>query len=104
MNKLKFVPILAVLTVASCATVKPTPGSENVKLLTTEEASQCERLGTASAQVLDKVGFLPRGEAPMADELLVLAKNEAIKMGGNALATASEIIDGTREYIIYNCQ
>ncbi len=104
MNKLKLVLILAALTLASCATVKPTAGSDNVKLITAEEASQCERLGTASAQVLDKVVFLPRGDAPMADELLVLAKNEAVKMGGNAVTAASEIVDGTREYIIYNCQ
>ncbi|WP_020410419.1 DUF4156 domain-containing protein [Hahella ganghwensis] len=104
MNKLKSLSILATLALASCATVKPTPGSENVRLITDGQAAQCERLGTASAQVLDEVVFLPRGAGPMADELLALAKNEAVKMGGNAVATAGEIIDGTREFVVYNCQ
>ena len=91
------------LTLTSCATVKPTPGSEAVQLITQEMGAQCQRLGSASAQVLDEFAYLPRGEAPMADELLVLAKNEAVKMGGNAVATAGDIVDGTRNFVVYLC-
>ncbi len=98
-----FSSLLVALTLTSCATVKPTPGSETVQLITQEAGAQCQRLGSASAQVLDEVAFLPRGDAPMADELLVLAKNEAVKMGGNAVATAGEIVDGTRSYIVFLC-
>jgi len=107
MKSLKIASVLTssviALTLTSCAIVKPAPGSEAVQLVTQEVGTQCQRLGTASAQVLDEVAYLPRGDAPMADELLVLAKNEAVKMGGNAVATAGDIEDGTRNFIVYLC-
>lgn len=91
------------LMLVACATVKTLPGAEDVRLLTAAELVNCQRLGSASAQVMDKITFVERDKEKMAKELLKLAQNEAVKMGGNALMIASDIKHGSRRFEVYRC-
>ncbi|ALS97911.1 DUF4156 domain-containing protein [Lacimicrobium alkaliphilum] len=91
------------LMLVACATVKTVPGAEDVRLLSAAELVNCQRLGSASAQVMDKITFVERDKEKMAKELLKLAQNEAVKMGGNALQIASDIKNGSRQFDVYRC-
>lgn len=92
-----------VLMLTACASVDTLPGAEDVALLDAEQLSDCQRLGSASAQVVDKIAFVERDKEKMAKELFKLAQNEAFKMGGNALLIASEIKNGGRQFEVYRC-
>lgn len=92
-----------VLMLTACATVKTVPGAEDVRLVGAEQLVNCQRLGSASAQVMDKITFVERDKEKMEKELLKLAQNEAVKMGGNALQVASDIKNGSRQFDIYRC-
>jgi hypothetical protein len=99
----QFLCIGVVLMLTACATVKTLPGAEDVMLLSAGQQVNCQRLGSASAQVMDKITFVERDKQKMAKELLKLAQNEAVKMGGNALQVASDIKNGSRQYDVYRC-
>ncbi|WP_168171534.1 DUF4156 domain-containing protein [Lacimicrobium sp. SS2-24] len=101
---LKAVGMASLLWLCGCASVESLPGSEQIELLSLSQLSQCKKLGVASAQVIDKIAFVERDEEKMAAELLQLARNEAMKMGGNALRIASDIKNGSRDYEVYRCR
>lgn len=93
----------ASLILAACATLDRLPGAEEVRLLGAGQQVNCQRLGSASAQVVDKIGFVDRDKQKVAKELLQLAQNEAVRMGGNALLIAGEIKHGSRQFEVYRC-
>ncbi|GAB3032278.1 DUF4156 domain-containing protein [Bowmanella dokdonensis] len=94
---------LSVLAIFGCTSVESQPGTEQIRLLSSTEAAQCKKLGQANAQVTDKIAFFERDEEKVAAELLTLARNEALKLGGNGLLAASEIRHGSRQYFVYLC-
>jgi hypothetical protein len=52
---------------------------------------------------MDKITFIKRSNRAQKAELEKLAKNEAAKMGGNAVVADTEIVDGRQTYVIYKC-
>jgi hypothetical protein len=101
-HRLMLISLTAAITTA-CTLVEPAPGSEAIKVTSQEQVSGCDLLGQANTQVLDKVWFVERSEEPIAENLDTLAKNEAVRMGGNALVAAGEIKEGRRSYNVYKC-
>lgn len=92
-----------IIGVTACASVDTLPGAQEISLFSAEQLAGCQRLGSASAQVVDKIAFVERDKEKMAKELLKLAQNEALRMGGNALRIASEIKNGSRQFEVYRC-
>ncbi len=93
---------LATLLVG-CNLVPITPEGEAVRVITADEAKQCERLGKTTVRVLAKVLFVSRRETTMSEELLTLARNAAVGMDGNSVAPESPIAEGSQSFGVHRC-
>jgi hypothetical protein len=92
-----------VTTTLACAWVDPEPGSERVRLISAPEATACTKIGSARANTKDSVGFVSRSEQTVDEELVTLGRNEAAKLGGNALVAIGEPKDGHQAFEVYRC-
>lgn len=88
---------------SGCSFVELKPEADSVSVLTADQAAQCKPVGTATTQVLDEVMLISRNEETMAEELEILARNEAIKSGANAIVPISEVEEGQRTFKVYIC-
>jgi len=92
------------LATSGCTWVDPVAGASRVTLVMPEHVSQCKPLGTTVSQVKDKVGIIHRSEAKVTEELLTLAKNSAVELGGDTLVAETGPADGTQKFKIYKCK
>lgn len=97
-------PALAALLLAGCTWVQLTAEGEGVTLVDASAVSSCQRLGRATAQTMSRVTVVERGAERMQEELLVLARNEAGRMGGNRIVPESVITEGSQIFGVYNCR
>jgi hypothetical protein len=86
-----------------CTYVKTDAAAESVVLANESRVQNCQRIGTASANVKASVAGINRKSEKVASELLVLARNEAANMGGNTLVANSPIENGKQRFIVYKC-
>jgi len=97
--------VLAIAAVLSgCTWVQLTAEGEGVSLYTADRTANCQRIGRATAKTLGSIVTVERGGQRLQDELLTLARNEAGRMGGNAVVPESLISNGEQEYGVYSCQ
>ncbi len=101
MRKIALAAALSML--AGCTWVTVRPEAENVRLATAEEVTGCERRGKTTSQVAAKVGLFERGEEKVAEELAILARNEASGLGGNTVVPESAATDGRQVFGVYAC-
>jgi hypothetical protein len=87
----------------ACAWVDPEPGSEGIRLISRAEATRCTKIGSARANTKHSVGFISRSERTIDEELLTLGRNEAAKLGGNALVAIGEPDQGRLAFDVYRC-
>ena len=104
MIKRMIVPVVGTLMMSGCSFVNLNPNAQDVVLLKPYQARECDQLRRSTSQVLSKIWFINRNKDAMEDELVILAKNTAADLGGNAVVPDSEIVDGKQSFIIYNCQ
>lgn len=104
MVKRMIVPVVGALMVSGCSFVNLNPKAQDVLLLKPYQARECDQLRRSTSQVLSKIWFINRSKDAMEDELVILAKNTAADLGGNAVVPDSEIVDGKQTFVIYNCQ
>lgn len=95
--------VLSTATLGGCAWVPLSEGGESVRVLTEAGTQACERIGRTRSRTTEKVGFIPRRDAKVQEELERLARNEAAAMGGNAVAPLDEATDGVQRFAIYRC-
>ncbi len=50
------------------------------------------------------MGIFGRNEKKIADELVALAKNEAVRMGGDAVVAQGAPKDGFQKFSVYLCE
>ncbi len=94
---------LVLLAGGGCTWVKPTRGSEAVRVAQPSEVDSCERLGYARSSVPDRVGILARGDSKVRGELITLARNEAATMGGDSIVAESPAVQGRQTFGVYRC-
>lgn len=94
---------VAALAAASCALVELTPGGAGVRLASTEAVVTCTNLGRITADVIAKVGFLPRHPDAVQDNINVTARNGAADMGADTIVPSSKIVDGKQTFDVYRC-
>ncbi|WGP00404.1 DUF4156 domain-containing protein [Saccharophagus degradans] len=104
MKGAKIIVVGSVVALCACSWVKPISGAEQVSLIKPGIAQACKELGSASAQVKDRVGIFGRNEKKIADELVALAKNEAVRMGGDAVVAQGAPKDGFQKFNVYLCE
>ena len=88
---------------SACTWVEPVYEAKSIKALSLSEVSQCQRVGRANASVLSKILFVPRNEQKVTQELLALAKNQAVRLGGDALVAEGLPKAGKQSFIVYRC-
>jgi len=95
--------VLVYVSGSGCTWVKPAAGAGSVALVMPKHVINCKSLGTTTVEVKDRVGFVNRSEEKVAEELLTLAKNAAVKQGGDTLVADGAPVDGTQKFKIYKC-
>lgn len=88
---------------SGCNHVPLEPAAEEVRVIDQAEAGGCEQVGSTKVKVLAKVVGFKRGEDKMSNELTTLARNAAVDMQGNAVASDGAISDGSQKFSIYRC-
>ena len=91
-------------TLGGCTWVQPVPGADRVTLVMPQHVSQCEPLGKATFQVKAQIGPIRRNEAKVAEELLTLAKNSAVEMGGDTLVAEGPPSQGSQRFRTFDCK
>ncbi len=101
---MRLLPV-AILTMglSACQWVKPTEGGDQVSLVKRAHIVNCEKLGSTTSKVKEKVGIVKRKERKVVDELVTLAKNEAAGLGGDTIVANGPLQAGTQAFDIYRC-
>ncbi len=96
--------LLTCVCLMACTWVKPEEGAQDIALVKPAHVETCKKLGTASATSKSKVLGITRGERKVAEELLVLAKNEALSLGGDTLVSETSPEEGQQHFSVYKCR
>ncbi|MGN2242806.1 DUF4156 domain-containing protein [Frateuria sp. GZRR33] len=67
------------------------------------DVSQCRDLGKVTVSVMERVGPVDRNDIKVRDELEVMARNEAAKMGADTVKPLGEPVDGEQAWGAYQC-
>lgn len=96
---------LCAISLTGCATwfIDNRQGSEKIALKEAIEVTNCQLIGTTTVSVLSKVGFVTRGVDNIEINLLQLAKNSAVDMGGDTVVKKETSIVGQRPFDIFKC-
>jgi len=103
MNKSIFLILALALVISGCSLVKLSPEADQVRLMTAKSASRCKVLGTTTVSVLNKILFFDRNEKSMLEELEIMARNSAAKMGGDTASPDGDPVNGEQSYTVYRC-
>lgn len=96
-------PLFFVVVLAGCSFVQPSKSGSNVRIVSTEQVSNCQRLGETTVSTLAHVAGLPRYESSVQDELNTLARNSAADMGADTAVPAGAVKEGKQTFIVYRC-
>jgi hypothetical protein len=88
---------------SACTWVPLTDEGARVQMRTQEQARACTRMSRVTVSVKDKIAGIGRNEDKVRGELETLARNEAARVGGNAVTAESEPTDGSQVFLIYRC-
>jgi len=93
------------LTLAACADpVQLKPGAEAVQVTYLANAKNCTAHGSVHVSVMNRIGPINRSELSVEDELADLARNSALGSGGDTIASTGPVVDGARDFNIYDCR
>jgi len=95
--------LIVTLVASGCSLVKLSPQADRVRLMTAKSASHCKVLGTTTVSVLNEIFFFDRNPKSMLEELEILARNSAAKMGGDTASPDADPVEGEQSYTVYRC-
>lgn len=76
---------------------------KRVRTAWNDDVSACRELGKVTVSVMDHVGPVNRNDIKVRDELEVMARNEAAKMGADTIKPLAEPSDGSQPWGAYQC-
>jgi hypothetical protein len=88
----------------ACAWVQLTTSGTQVRVREADEVAQCQKLGWTGARTRDRIGIFQRRPEKVAQELEILARNEAANLGGDTIVAVSPITAGERRFDVYRCR
>lgn len=86
-----------------CTWVSLTYEAREVRVLHAADVAECEKLGKTAATTADRVVFFARSKRKVNEELETLARNEAARMGGDAVVATDSEKEGRRSFDVYRC-
>ncbi len=96
-----FLPLL--LMISACTFVNLSPQGEKVRVLSADEVASCQYLGKTTATTRDKVAGVKRHPNAISYELQSLARNGAVKLGGDTVVADAPEMDGKQIFSVYRC-
>ncbi|MGA0840882.1 MAG: DUF4156 domain-containing protein [Pseudomonadales bacterium] len=95
---------LALLSLLSgCIGVKLTAQGAMVRQGTAESVAGCELVGKVSSAIPSKtLNKLAPGK--IQEQLIVLARNEAVSFGGNVIVPTTTVQDGAQDFNVFRCR
>lgn len=79
-------------------------GSERVVLVEASQVADCKSKGETLVSVLPTIGFINRPAEAIEDNLLQLARNDAVDSGADTLVKGESKESGKRSYKMYKCR
>jgi len=98
-----FISISAVFVFIGCTWVNENKAGRSIDITVIDQVKNCKKVGSIKASVKHKVGFVPRNNDKITRELQVLAKNEAVKIGANAIVANHAPTNGKQSYQAFAC-
>lgn len=97
---------LLVVGITGCASsmIGERVGAELVVLAKDSEVAQCKSLGRTTLSVLSSLGPITRSPEAVEDNLLQMARNEAIDKGGDTVVKGVSMEYGKRSYETFKCK
>lgn len=89
------------IAITACSFVELKPGAESI--IFAKEGDGCERIQTFTAKVKTSTLFINRRAEAVAEELQILAQNEAYSLYANAIWPNSDIKDGQQDFNLLRC-
>lgn len=95
--------VMGLLTLAACTWVKPSAKSHEVALKTQDQVVNCVKKGSTSSKTVSKITIVPRSNDKVFSELVMLAKNEAVILGGDTVVAEGVMEAGSQRFGVYRC-
>lgn len=103
MQKVMLLLALAGLS-SACTWVKVTDDGAHVAVSSPAHVQGCDKKRNVYVKVKDGLGPIDRNADKVATELATMARNEAVKFGGDTVVPTSAISDGSQEFAVYKCK
>jgi len=95
----------------SCSFVEPLPGKHHIILVnqtsgfptSKQNSNACKTLKEMSFETKTTTFFITRSKKAIAEELQILAQNEAIRSYANGIWPNSIIKNGKQSFLIFRC-
>lgn len=97
------IPILSLLLLSACTWINENTEGRVISVLTANNVTSCQKAGDIEVSVASTIGFIHRSKTKVQKELLVLAKNEAVKLKANTIVSMNKPIKGAQQYSAYRC-
>ena len=94
--------LLLGLSLSGCTYVSLSEAGSRVNQSSLEAVSECTLVGDVSSQTKDKV-LLDRNNGKVKQELIVLARNRAAKLGATDLVQTGSVAGGSASFKAYRC-
>ena len=94
--------ISAAMLLSACSSLKLTEGGEKIRVLEPSEISTCKNMGRTNASVTARV-IIERPADSIAEELSIVSRNSAARMGGDTIVPLTVIEDGQQTFVVYKC-
>jgi CRISPR/Cas system type I-B associated protein Csh2 (Cas7 group RAMP superfamily) len=95
--------LICTLIISACTWVNENADGRSVNVSTSQRVNNCQKAGDINVSVASKIGFVNRSSTKIQEELLVLARNEAIKLRADTIVATGEPVKGTQKYLAYKC-
>jgi hypothetical protein len=97
---------LLAATLSGCASklIGERIGADQVVLAKESEVTQCKSLGRSTLSVLSALGPITRSAEAVEDNLLQMARNEAIDKGGDTVVKGNSLEYGKRSFEFFKCK
>lgn len=97
--------MFAVVPIAACSWgIKLDSGGEKVRAAWNQDVGPgCKDMGKITVSVLDRLGPINRRDLKVRDELEVMARNEAARMGADTVQPVGDPQDGEQAWRAFHC-
>lgn len=96
--------LVSLAAMSGCTFNSANEGSNTVLLVKEYNVKECKKLGTSTAKVKDTLAGVNLPEGQLQKELIVIAKNDALALGGDSIVEMSPVKGGFQVFGIYKCQ